>query len=155
MPTSDLIGVKSRSRGVCAGLTVNWHKATPLLILPDVSWQLKAALFLRNPLVISRRMLGIGFITVSVCSYSPVSLAVKRGKWQSKLGFFFVRYKFQFRTSFVPIPVAARCKARVCGRSLTGFAGSNPAGGMYVSCACCVLSSRGVCVSLITRPEES
>jgi hypothetical protein len=33
---------------------------------------------------------------------------------------------------FRPIPVAARYKAWVCGRSLTGITGSNPAGGMEV-----------------------
>jgi hypothetical protein len=33
---------------------------------------------------------------------------------------------------FVPIPVAARSKAWVFGRSLTGIAGSNPTGGMDV-----------------------
>jgi hypothetical protein len=55
------------------------------------------------------------------------------------------------------IPVAARSKALVCGRSLVGIAGSNPADGMdvCVSCECCVLSGRGLCVWLITRPEES
>jgi hypothetical protein len=31
-----------------------------------------------------------------------------------------------------PIPVAARFKAWVCGRSLAGIVGSNPAGGMDV-----------------------
>jgi hypothetical protein len=31
-----------------------------------------------------------------------------------------------------PIPVAARSKAWVCGRSLTGIVGSNPAEGMDV-----------------------
>jgi hypothetical protein len=31
-----------------------------------------------------------------------------------------------------PIPVAARSKALVCGRSHAGIAGSNPAGGMDV-----------------------
>jgi len=36
-----------------------------------------------------------------------------------------------------PIPVAARSKAWVCGRSLAGIAGSNPTGGMDV----CVLVS--------------
>jgi len=54
-----------------------------------------------------------------------------------------------------PIPVAVRPKAWVCGRSLAGIAGSNPAGGMNVSFECCVLSGRGLCVGLITRPEES
>ena len=32
----------------------------------------------------------------------------------------------------MPIPVAVRSKAGVCGLSLTGIAGSNPAGGMDV-----------------------
>jgi hypothetical protein len=32
----------------------------------------------------------------------------------------------------VPIPVVAQSKAWVCGRSLAGIAGSNPAGGMDV-----------------------
>jgi hypothetical protein len=35
-------------------------------------------------------------------------------------------------------PVAARSKAWVCGRSLAGIAGWNPAGGMAVRCECCV-----------------
>ena len=33
--------------------------------------------------------------------------------------------------------------------------GSNPARGMDVCCECCVLSGRGLCDGLITRPEES
>ena len=33
--------------------------------------------------------------------------------------------------------VAERSKATVCGRSLAGFAGSNPGGGMDVCVACC------------------
>jgi len=54
-------------------------------------------------------------------------------------------------------PVAARSKAWVCGCSLPGMADSNPAGGMDVSLSCkfCVLLGRGLCVGLITRPEES
>jgi hypothetical protein len=43
----------------------------------------------------------------------------------------------------------------VCGRSLARIAGSNPARGMGVSCECRMLSGRGLCVYLITRPEES
>jgi hypothetical protein len=46
-------------------------------------------------------------------------------------------------------------KAWVCVRSLAEIAGSNPAGGMDVCCDCFVLSGRGFCVGLITRPEES
>ena len=41
------------------------------------------------------------------------------------------------------------------GRSVAAFVGSNPAGDMDVSCECCVLSGKGVCVGLITHPEES
>jgi hypothetical protein len=52
--------------------------------------------------------------------------------------------------------VAARSKAWFCGRSLTGIVGSNPGGKwMSVSCEYYVLSSRSLCVGLITRPEES
>jgi hypothetical protein len=52
-------------------------------------------------------------------------------------------------------PMAARSKAWVCGGCLAGNAGSNPPGVMSVSCECCVLSGRGLCVGPITRPEES
>jgi len=38
----------------------------------------------------------------------------------------------QIRVITKPIPVAARSKAWVCGRSLAGIAGSNPVGGMDV-----------------------
>jgi hypothetical protein len=47
-------------------------------------------------------------------------------------------YKYLVAYSCLPIPVAARFN--VCGRSLAGIAGSNPAGGMDVSLmsvACC------------------
>jgi len=60
----------------------------------------------------------------------------------------------------VPIPVAALSKVWFCGRSLAGVEGPNPAGGgggawTSVSCECCVLPGRRLCVGLITRPEES
>ena len=52
--------------------------------------------------------------------------------------------------------MAARSKAWVCGRSLAGIAGSNSAGGIDVlSCECCVLSCRILCVGLVTPAEES
>jgi hypothetical protein len=47
----------------------------------------------------------------------------------------------------------ARSRACVFGRSLAGIAGSNPAGGMNVFNACCVLSGRGLCSRPITCPE--
>ena len=41
-----------------------------------------------------------------------------------------------------PIPVAAQSKACICGRSLAGIAGSNPAGGVDVCLLCflCIVS---------------
>jgi hypothetical protein len=55
----------------------------------------------------------------------------------------------------VQIPVAARSKARLYGRSLGGIVGSNHAGNMNVSCERCALLGRGLCNGLITRLEES
>jgi len=55
----------------------------------------------------------------------------------------------------VPVPVPTLSRAWVCGFSLAEIVGSNLAGGMDVCCECCVLSGRGLCVGLITRPEES
>ena len=55
----------------------------------------------------------------------------------------------------MPVPVATRSKAYVCGRSHAGIVGSNLTGGMDVCCECCVLSGRGLCDQLIPRPEES
>ena len=54
----------------------------------------------------------------------------------------------------VPVPVAARSKAYICGLSPAEIVGSNPTGGMDV-CPLWVLSVRGLCDELITRPEES
>ena len=54
------------------------------------------------------------------------------------------------------VPVAARSEAWVCGRSLAVFVGSNTtAGSMDICCVCCVLSGRGLCDGLITRPGNS
>jgi len=47
-----------------------------------------------------------------------------------------------------PVPVTARSKAWVYGRSLAGIVGSNPAGDMDVCVECCVLSGRGLCDEL-------
>ena len=47
----------------------------------------------------------------------------------------------------MPIPLSAQSKTWVCGHSLAGIAGSNPAGAeISVSCECCVLSGKGLCV---------
>jgi hypothetical protein len=50
--------------------------------------------------------------------------------------------------------MAACSKAWVCGRSLAGIAVSNSAGGTHVCREYFVLSGRGLCDGLITRPEE-
>ena len=52
--------------------------------------------------------------------------------------------------------MAALSKAQICDLSLAGIAISNSAGCMDVCVlhACCVLSDRGLCVGMITRPEE-
>jgi len=43
-----------------------------------------------------------------------------------------------------------------CGRSPAEIVGSNPTGAwIFVCCECRVLSGRGLCDELITRPEES
>jgi len=55
-----------------------------------------------------------------------------------------------------PVPVAARSKAWVCGRSPAEIVGSNPTGvWMSICCEYCVLSGRGLCDALIIHPEES
>ena len=51
--------------------------------------------------------------------------------------------------------MAARSKALACGRSPAEILGSNPTGGMDICCECRLLSGRGLCDELITRPEES
>jgi hypothetical protein len=74
----------------------------------------------------------------------------------SQVGFSFLN--FNLYTVNVPVPVTARSKAYVFGRSPAEIVGSNPTGGgawIFVCCECCVLSGRGLCDELITRPEES
>jgi hypothetical protein len=46
----------------------------------------------------------------------------------------------------------AQSKAWICGRSLAGIAGSNPAGGVYVLFL--VLSGRGLCDGSISHPDK-
>jgi hypothetical protein len=53
-----------------------------------------------------------------------------------------VRMNFDKTLSDQAIPVAARSKAWVCGRSIAGISGSNPSGDMYVCLLCLVLSLR-------------
>ena len=43
----------------------------------------------------------------------------------------------------------------VAGRLLRSWVRIPPGAWMFVCCVCCVLSGRGLCYKLITRPEES
>ena len=52
----------------------------------------------------------------------------------------------------VPVPVTARSKA---ARLLRSWVRIPPRAWMSVWCECCVLSGRGLCDELITRPKES
>jgi hypothetical protein len=58
---------------------------------------------------------------------------------------------------FLPVSVAARSKAWICGCLLVGIVGSNPVGGHecqhVVSIVCC--TGRGLCDGPIARPGES
>jgi hypothetical protein len=53
----------------------------------------------------------------------------------------------------IMIHIESDLKAWVCGRSLGGIVGSNPTDGTGVCCEFCMLSGRGLCVSLVTRLE--
>ena len=56
----------------------------------------------------------------------------------------------------LPVPLAARSKPQVYGRAPAESVSSNPTGAWtFVCCECWVLSGRGLCYELITRPEES
>ena len=50
-------------------------------------------------------------------------------------------------------PVATWSKAWLCDCSLADTVGSNPAGGMSISCECCMYSDRCPGDGPITRPE--
>jgi hypothetical protein len=55
-----------------------------------------------------------------------------------------------------PIPVATRSKALVCAARLLALGVRTPPEAcMSVSCKCCLLRWAGLCVGLITLPEES
>jgi hypothetical protein len=89
---------------------------------------------------------------------SPWIAALRIHPDKAKLGASFqhVISLFYFLKLHWPIPEAALSKAWVSGRSIAGTVGSKPAGAwMVVSCECCVLSGRGLCVGLITSLEKS
>jgi len=64
-------------------------------------------------------------------------------------------YKSAVRTRTADPSGCAVYKGWVYDRSLAEIVGTNPAGSTDVSCDCCVLSGTGLCVGLVTRPEQS
>ena len=63
---------------------------------------------------------------------------------------------FSYVVNSSSVPVAARSKAWVCGRSLAGIVGSNPAGSMdiylsVVSVVCCQVEVSSTGRSLVQR----
>jgi hypothetical protein len=79
--------------------------------------------------------------------------------------FFFCEDKIDFGTSFIFVTECNNCQSqwprglrpRSTAARLVAIVCSNPTGSMDVClfCVCCVLSGRGPCDELITRPEES
>jgi len=56
----------------------------------------------------------------------------------------------------LPVPVASGLRRRsAAARLMRSWVRIPPGAWMFVCCECCVLSGRGLCVELITRPEES
>jgi hypothetical protein len=53
-----------------------------------------------------------------------------------------------------PVPLAARSKVQVYGRSTAENVGSYPTGGIGVCCEFFVFSGRGLCDELTTRPAD-
>ena len=95
------------------------------------------------PLYHFRRVLG----SISILSQSAsghVILGIKRQEREAQyMSQFTAEFKITCNiTSDLPIPVAARSKAWVCGRPLDEIVGSNPTWGMDVCRECCVLSGR-------------
>jgi len=73
-----------------------------------------------------------------------------------------VRLKHRFRPTYLvpgkctmPIPVVALRRGSAPARLLGLGARIPPRARTSVSCECCALSARGLCVGLITRLEES
>jgi len=118
-----------------------WASAPPIGCLesdhplPRLSWQ--SDLYWRRPVFLKAKI---------SMQYGNTHDQLKARSWSGIL----VEY-----SHWTPIPVAARFKAWVCGRSPAEIVGSNPKGGMDVCCECCVLSGRGLCDELITLPGES
>jgi len=57
---------------------------------------------------------------------------------------------------YTPVPIAALLRRRsAAARLLRSWVRIPPGAWIFVCCKCCLLSGRGLCDELITRPEES
>lgn len=77
-------------------------------------------------------------------------VSIVRSSYKLLDGYAIVVFMYGF-----PTLLAARSKACVCIRSLSGVAGSNPAGEYHVSCERYVLLGGGLCDGSTLRPRES
>ena len=76
--------------------------------------------------------------------YSRFLVFKCRGQECAQLFFLHLYFHGVMQGAYLPIAVAALFKAWVCGRSLAGILGSNPAGGMNVCLLFCVVRLRSV-----------
>jgi len=77
--------------------------------------------------------------------------------WKRRKGRpFLSKFNFCIAKCSVPVRVARGLRRRsAVARLLRLWFGIPPRAWMFVCCECCVLSARGFCDELITRPEES
>ena len=134
--------------------------------LGDAGWGGRIGLVLGSYTICSRECVGavsggrIGSVSANTFTFSKsYNFLTSKGNVSSEVRLFYrIRYVIdpyvicEAIHQYVPVPVAARSKAQVCGRSPAGIVGSNPTGDMDV-CLLWVLSGRSLCDGLITRPE--
>ena len=94
-----------------------------------------------------------GPLPITCCDYEFESC---RSQWPSGAADYLLWLWFQILQIPAPPPkkkVAERSKARVCGRSLAGIAGSNQAGGMDVCVLCCKYIQMAKCRTIKTKKQ--
>ena len=84
------------------------------------------------------------------CTFSPGSLTLRL--LMSYIYIYIYIYMERILLMFLD---HTQRRSTACGRSPAEILGSNPTGAwIFVCCECRVLSGRGLCDELITRPEE-
>ena len=111
------------------------------------------AVQLKNPDFKLMIVLNTRFITIKFLSFGTIF--IRRIQRIFFLNYVRSNYKtifYGFAQSSLPVPMTARSKAF---RLLRLWVRIPPWAWMFFCCECCVLSGRGLCDGLITRPEES